>query len=187
MTSRPSDAPVLYIVTTGAPLTRRTPDGITAARDRGWWPAVISTASATPWLNRHQVEQLGVPLLSDQRSPDEPKRLPQPDAVALVPATLNTVNKLAAGIADTYAMGILCETLGARTPMVIVPFVNTKLAGHPSWLASLAVLRYAGATLIDPHNGAINSHEPLESGTGDTVTRDFQWRWVLDVLRRPSE
>jgi hypothetical protein len=43
-------------------------------------------------------------------------------------------------------------------------------AGHPAWLASLAVLRYAGVRLIDTTTGAVGGIEPMESGTGDRVT-----------------
>lgn len=100
----------------------------------------------------------------------------------VAPATFNTVNQLATGIADTYILSTLCEALGAGVPMVVVPFVKTNLAGHPSWLASLAVLRYAAVTLLDPRDGAVNTHEPLQSGTGDAVTDAFQWSWVLDQL-----
>jgi phosphopantothenoylcysteine synthetase/decarboxylase len=92
-------------------------------------------------------------VLDGHRTPGEPKSFPRPDAVILAPATFNTVNKLATGIADTYALTVLCSAIGTRTPMVIVPFVSTRLAGHPAWLASLAVLRYAEATLVDPATG----------------------------------
>jgi hypothetical protein len=35
--------------------------------------------------------------------------LPPADAIAVAPATYNTINKWAAGISDTLALGILCE------------------------------------------------------------------------------
>lgn len=175
---------MLYLVATGAPLTRRIPDAIPTARDRGWQPAVIATNAAQSWLDRDRLDSLEVPVLTDQRTPGGSKRLPAPDAVILAPATFNTVNKLATGIADSYAMGVLCEAISTHTPIIVVPFVSTRLTGHPAWLASLAVLRYAGATLIDPRDGSVNSHQPLESGTGDAVTDGFQWEWALDLLDR---
>lgn len=172
----------LYLVATGAPLARRVPDGVPAARKRGWVPAVLATDAARQWLDLDKLAALDVPVLAEQRTPDQPKRLPSPDAVAVVPATFNTTNKLAAGIADNYAVSVLCEALGAGVPMVLVPFLKDSLAGHPSWLASLTVLRYTGVTLVDPRDGAVNTQEPLRSGTGDTVTDAFDWAWVLDRL-----
>ena len=175
-------AEALYLVMAGAPLTGRAVDAVAAARARGWNPAIIATPSGAQWLDREHLAALGVPVLDGQRTPDEPKRLPPAQAVILAPGTFNTINKLATGAADTYALSVLCESLGSKTPMVIVPFVNAKLAGHPAWFASLAVLRYAGAVQIDPRNGAVNSHDPIESGTGDQVAADFRWNWALDTI-----
>lgn len=172
----------LYLVVTGAPLTRRVVDAVPLARESGWEPAVVATPSAGSWLDADRLDGMGVPVLTEQRDPAQNKRLPSPDAVALAPGTFNTVNKLATGVADNYATGVLCEALSLRTPLIIVPFVSSRLTGHPAWLASLAVLRYAGATLIDPRDGAINTHEPVQSGTGDAVAETFDWAWVLDRL-----
>ncbi len=175
---------VLYLVATGAPLTRVLPDGVQAARERGWAPAVLATTAARQWLDLDRLAALDVPVLAEQRAPGQPKRLPSPDAVAVVPATFNTINKLATGIADNYAVSVLCEALGAGVPMVLVPFLKHSLARHPAWLASLALLRYAGATLVDPRDGSINAHEPIKSGTADTVTDAFDWSWIFDQLDR---
>ncbi|MFG1818799.1 hypothetical protein ACGFIF_33895 [Kribbella sp. NPDC049174] len=49
-------------------------------------------------------------------------------------------------------------------------------------LASLAVLRYAGVHISDPHDGSINSLSPVESGSGEQVTDNFRWEWVLELL-----
>jgi hypothetical protein len=67
-------------------------------------------------------------------------------------------------------------------PAVAVPFAKDDLAGHPAWLASLAVLRYAGVDLVDTTTGAVGAVEPIRSGTGDQITAAFQWSWVLNRL-----
>lgn len=38
--------------------------------------------------------------------------MPPADAIAVASATFNTINKWAAGISDTLALGILCEAYG---------------------------------------------------------------------------
>lgn len=172
----------LYLVVTGAPLTRRTQDFVTNARHRGWKPAVIATNAARGWLDPPALQRLNVPLLTEHRAPDEPKRLPQAAAVVLAPATFNTVNKLAAGLADTYALSVLCEAISIGTPMVAVPFASTRLAGHPAFTASLTTLRSAGVTLVDPADGRTDRFTPLQSGQGDTITDAFHWDWTLDPL-----
>lgn len=59
-----------------------------------------------------------------------PRTLPTTDTVIVAPATYNTINKLALGISDNYALGSLAEAIGRRTPIVVVPFVNAALAAR---------------------------------------------------------
>jgi hypothetical protein len=57
-------------------------------------------------------ERTGHPVRSDYKLPGEPDVLPPPDAIIVAPATFNTINKWAAGIADTLALGLVCEGIG---------------------------------------------------------------------------
>ncbi|TDW91098.1 flavoprotein [Kribbella sp. VKM Ac-2566] len=172
----------LYIVTCGAPLASRVGDGVRAAREHGWTPYVIPTDAALPWLEGQDLAD--APVLTGNRRPGDPRRTPEADAVAVVPTTFNTLNGWANGNANTYPLTVLCAALGSRTPTVAIPFAKSDLAGHPAWLASLAVLRYAGVGICDPHNGSATSLRPLESGTGDQVAGDFRWDWVFTELER---
>ncbi|MFC6158916.1 flavoprotein [Kribbella jiaozuonensis] len=168
------------IVACGAPLASRIEDGVRAARERGWQPYVIPTDAALPWLEGQDLAEVSV--VSGNRGPGEPKRTPKADAVAVVPTTFNTLNAWANGSANTYPLTILCAALGSRTPIAAVPFAKDDLAGHPAWLASLAVLRYAGVRVIDPHDGSAASLKPVVYGTGDRVADNFRWDWVLREL-----
>lgn len=171
---------VLYLVTCGAPLAARIGDGVTEARARGWEPYVIPTDASRPWVDAVDLGE--TPVITGHRQPDEPKQIPPPDAVAAVPLTFNTLSAWANGTANTYPLVALCAALGTRTPTFAVPFAKHDLAGHPAWLASLAVLRYAGVTLVDPSTGAVGAIEPIAAGTGDDVSDRFRWSWVLDLL-----
>jgi len=151
-------------------------------RSAGWQVAVVATEAAASWLDHKQLRLLDVPVLNEHRQPDAAKRLPRPDVVVLAPGTFNTINKLAAGMADTYALSVLCEALGAGRRIVIVPFVSQSLAGHPAWKASLATLQHAGAEFVDARTGKVGYDEPLESGTGDAVARAFRWEWVFGLI-----
>lgn len=173
--------PVLYLVACGAPLALRTIDGVTEARERGWTVAVIPTDAALAWIDTDTLDN--TPVVTGHRLPEEDKRLPPANAIAVVPTTFNTLNAWATGIANTYPLATLCAALGARLPIVAVPFAKHDLAGHPAWLASLAVLRYAGVQLVDPATGHVGYAEPVESGTGAHITQNFQWSWVLDHLQ----
>jgi hypothetical protein len=174
----------LYIVVCGAPVASRTADGVHAARASGWDPYVIPTDAAAPWLADQELED--VPVITGNRTPTQPKRAPKADAVAVVPLTFNTLNAWANGNAPTYPLTALCAALGSRTPTAAVPFAKHDLAGHPAWLASLAVLRYAGVTVVDPHDGSISQVRPVESGTGEQVAAAFRWDWVLRQLDAPD-
>jgi hypothetical protein len=123
-----------------------------------------------------------VPVITGNRRPDEPRHTPPADAVAVVPMTFNTLNAWANGIASTYPLTTLCTALGSRTSTVAVPFVKEDLAGHPAWLASLAVLRAAGVRIADPHDGSTASLQPITAGTGDAIADAFRWEWVLAGL-----
>jgi phosphopantothenoylcysteine synthetase/decarboxylase len=172
----------LYLITCGAPLASRIGDGVRAARQEGWTPYVIPTNAALPWLEGQDLSN--APVLSGHRKPDDSKRAPRADAVVVVPATFNSLNAWANGNASTYPLTTMCAALGSRTPTVAVPFAKHDLAGHPAWLASLAVLRYAGITILDPHDGSDSLLEPIISGTGDHVAANFRWEWVLQKLHR---
>ncbi|MFI5698395.1 flavoprotein [Kribbella sp. NPDC051586] len=170
----------LYIVVCGAPLASRTADGVKAARANGWDPYVIPTDAALPWLADQDLGD--APVITGNRTPEQPKRIPPADAVAVVPMTFNTLNAWANGNANTYPLTTLCAALGARTRTVAVPFAKHDLAGHPAWFASLAVLRYAGTTIVNPHDGSTSSLEPLNSGTGIDVAGAFHWSWVMQQI-----
>jgi hypothetical protein len=56
---------------------------------------------------------------------------PPADGIVVAAATLNTVGKFAAGIADNWALSVMTEAFGQRVPLVIAPNVNPALARHP--------------------------------------------------------
>ena len=90
---------------------------------------VIATPSALKFMDLDHLANLtGHVVRYDYKQPDEPDVLPPPDAIVVAPATFNTVNKWAAGISDTLALGILNEALGLGLPVIAVPFPNIALA-----------------------------------------------------------
>jgi phosphopantothenoylcysteine synthetase/decarboxylase len=66
----------------------------------------------------------------------------------VAPATFNTVNKIANGISDTLAVGLVCEGLGAGIPTVIVPWQNRALGRFPAYARSIGYLQDVGARLL---------------------------------------
>jgi hypothetical protein len=107
--------------------------------ERGWRLAVTFTPSVARWLEPQ--------VRWTSRLPHEPKPHPVPDAFVFAPATANSLAKLALGIADNQALTVLCEALGRRTPMVVLPQRSDDQAAHPAFEGHLAVLRSAGVVL----------------------------------------
>jgi phosphopantothenoylcysteine synthetase/decarboxylase len=171
----------ISVIVCGAPLAARTGDVVAHLLEEGWQPSVIGTPVAMEWLDGVLIERLtGRPVRTTFRSPAQPKARPA-SAVVVCPATFNTLNKAAAGVADTYALAQLCEALGSKLPTVIVPMVNDKLWGHPAWIGSLSTLQVAGAVLVDVQTGDLGT-KPIVSGTGDDVVARFEPQWISSAL-----
>ncbi|CAL9657309.1 Coenzyme A biosynthesis bifunctional protein CoaBC [Streptomyces sp. enrichment culture] len=149
---------------------------ITAAQERNWEVGVIATPVAlNGFFDTAAVEaQTGRPIRSAWRTPGEPRPFPAPDAVVVAPATFNTLNKWAAGIADTLALATLCETAGLGVPIAVLPCVADALAAHPAYRESLRRLRGMGVRFGDPHTG--------ETEPGG-ARPEFGWERALDLVR----
>ncbi|MCF6472737.1 flavoprotein [Nonomuraea sp. MG754425] len=146
-----SSGEVLYLVVCAAEAAARAGRLVTLAQDAGWVVQVVATPSALDFIDVAGLEQqTGRPVRSRYRKPHEPKP-PRADAVIVAPATYNTVNKFAQGIADTYALGVLAEAPGLGVPVVVVPFVNEALAGRTPFRRSVEDLRADGVRVVlDP-------------------------------------
>jgi phosphopantothenoylcysteine synthetase/decarboxylase len=163
---------VLYLVVCAAPPAQRILQLVDALHAEGWSVHVIATATAAGWLPINDLTQrTGHPVLHAQRHPDQPSLLPPADAVAVVPATFNTINKWALGINDSLALGILNETLATDLPIIAALYAKTALTSHPSFAGHLRILADAGVHLTEP--------EALRPATdGDP----FRWTVILDAL-----
>lgn len=92
----------------------------------------------------------------------------------MVPASANTVAKLALGIADNQALTVACEALGTSgLPVIVFPRVNAAHARHPAWDSHLDGLRRAGADLVyGPDVWAL--HEPRSA----PPHRELPWETI---------
>lgn len=172
--------PFLYVVVCAAGIAVEVGRLITAARERDWEVGVFATPVALGgFFDTAAVEaQTGRPIRSAWRRPGDPRPFPPPDAVVVAPATFNTVNKWAAGLADTLAVGTLCEASGLGVPIAVLPCVSDALAAHPAYRASLERLRGMGVRFGDPYAGA----EAEGGGRGE-----FHWERAFDLLEAGDE
>lgn len=178
----------LALVACGAPLAARCHDVAALAVNTGWLVRVVATPSAMRWVDAGQIEKVtGFPVLVEQRQPGAAKRFPPPAQVIVCPATFNTVNKLAAGIMDNYAAGLLCEALASQIPITVAPMVSNRLWPHPAWQHNLNMLTAAGVTFIDIATGRAGRPAAVQSGTGGDITAAFDPAWVLPSAGQPAQ
>lgn len=150
--------------------------------DKGWRVAVTLTPTAATWLRATgelgELESLtGLPVRSAPRLPGEARPHPAVDGFAVVPATANTVAKMAVGISDNQALTQLCETIGdGSIPIVVFPRVNAAHVRHPGWAGHLDALRRAGVHLIYGED-VWPLHEP-RSAPG----KGLPWGPIIDTI-----
>lgn len=134
---------------------------------------VVQTAGSLRFVGRATFEGVtGAPVLLDQWEPD-PARGAYPgdppadhdpiahlelvrrcDAMCVVPASANTLAKLAGGLADNL---LTSAALALRAPLVVAPAMNDRMYEHPATQANLSLLRERGATVVAPGAGALAS------------------------------
>ncbi|MDH6117007.1 flavoprotein [Kitasatospora sp. GAS204B] len=164
--------PFLYVVVCASGIADGVSELITAAHAEGWKVGVIAAPSGLGFIDQEAVEaQTGYPIRSAWRTSSIPQPLPPADAIAVAPAT---INKWAAGISDTLALGILCEAYGLGIPVAVQPYVNSAQAAHPAYDESLARLRSMGVLI-----GDYVPHMPKAGGGRES----YNWTHVLDLLR----
>ncbi|WP_329166442.1 flavoprotein [Streptomyces sp. NBC_01267] len=166
--------PFLYVVVCAAGIAGDVHQLITAAQQAGWDVGVVATPLGLGFIDAKAVEaRTGYPIRSAWRSPGDPRPLPPPDAIAVAPATFNTINKWAAGISDTLALGILCEAYGFGLPTCALPYLNSAQAAHPAYRLSLERLREMGVLI-----GSHEPHEPKSVGGAESL----RWEEALELL-----
>jgi phosphopantothenoylcysteine synthetase/decarboxylase len=154
---------------------------VRSAQEEQWDVCVIATPNACRFIDSDRLRDLtGHPVRSEYKDPDEPDVLPPADAMIVAPATFNTINKWAAGISDTLALGLLTEAIGKGLPLVALPFLNVAQSRHPAFARSVDQLRKAGVNvLLGPDVYPL--HDP---GTGSQYLDSYPWHLALQALGR---
>jgi phosphopantothenoylcysteine synthetase/decarboxylase len=134
--SRPSGR-TLYVIVCGAGPAADVATLVVAAQQRGWVVCVATTPAGREFVDIAELEKLtGYPVRTEPRRPGDPESSwPLADAIVVAPATINTVCKWAAGIADLRAWGV--QVLYERS------------APPPTWMASWEQILTATESLRD--------------------------------------
>lgn len=173
--------PVMYLMICGAGPADHIDRMVRLAQADGWdvW-CVATPAAVEHFLDLNELEQMtGHVVRTGHQRAGQPA-LPEADAVIVAPATYNTINKWAHGIADTYVLTQLAELTGLGVPTVVLPFVNTALARNRVFERSVDDLRQMGVTVLLGEGGFV-PHEPR---TGTVALDAYPWR---DALKAAGE
>jgi phosphopantothenoylcysteine synthetase/decarboxylase len=164
----------LYLITCAAQSSEPMyiQDFVRLAQAAAWNVYVIATPQATKFIDILLLEELtGHPVRSEYRHPAETDTTPKADAIVVTPTTFNTINKLAQGITDTLALGVLCGYMGLGVPIIAIPCLPESLACHPAFSKNTALLKECGVYIL---------YDPQEYPPMNNVP----WEVVLDTLHR---
>lgn len=102
------------------------------------------------------------------------------DLIVVVPATANTIAKLAAGLADD----LLGNTILASTaPIVIAPAMHTEMWQNAATVANVATLESRGVTIVGPTSGQLTGQD---SGPGRMAEPDDIVAAALSAVTGPT-
>ncbi|MFL5781089.1 MAG: bifunctional phosphopantothenoylcysteine decarboxylase/phosphopantothenate--cysteine ligase CoaBC [Thermoleophilaceae bacterium] len=141
---------------------------------------VVQTEASERFVGRATFEGItGAPVLVGEFEPDPargaypgdpaPDHAPiahlelvrRADAVAVVPASANTLAKLAAGLADNL---LTSAALACEAPLVLAPAMNDRMWAHPATRANVDTLRARGAVIVEPGVGELASRGEWGAG-----------------------
>ncbi|MEW5987376.1 MAG: flavoprotein [Chloroflexota bacterium] len=155
----------IYLIVTGTLTAYRAPElisGLTTSRK----PVItILTPNAGRVIAPRELARVPGHHLVESYFDDNLLPRPAPGLVLIAPCSFNTLNKLAAGVADNLALSITQEMIGQGEPVIVAPSVNPALWRHPLTARSIATLESWGVRVLAPN--------PAD---------DYMMRPVVDIL-----
>jgi phosphopantothenoylcysteine decarboxylase/phosphopantothenate--cysteine ligase len=134
---------------------------------------VVQTPASLNFVGRATFEGItGAPVLVDEFEEDRSRGAypgdPPPDHApishlalvercdiyAIVPASANTLAKLAAGIADNL---LTTSALACTAPLLVAPAMNDRMWGHPATRSNVSTLKARGVAIVPPRRGQLAS------------------------------
>ena len=144
----------------------------------------VATPAALRFVGAATLEGLsGRPVFTDLfeqgRALDHIELARAADLAIVCPATANTINRLAHGLADDPIGALFLAWEMKQKPWWVAPAMNGYMWDHPATEASLAKLRDWGVRVLDPVDGA---HACGEIGPGRLMESDQIVTEVLAML-----
>lgn len=137
----------LYLFACGAGPAQRLHEMAELAMVAGWEVYVGSTPAGRDFIDADHLADLTGHTVRHTWS-GRSSGWPPADAVVVAPATITTIDKLAAGIADTWVVNTLIECSGLGVPIVMAANVNPALGRHPRFRQNVTDLRDWGISVL---------------------------------------
>lgn len=141
-----------YLVVTGTTTATRAPELIAGLRGLVSETITLMTPNARRVISPWDLERVEGHHLVESYFDRLIRPRPPPGLVLVAPCSFNSLNKLAAGIADNLALSVVAEAIGRRTPVVVAPSVNQPLLDHPRTAQSCATLQEWGVSIVPPED-----------------------------------
>jgi phosphopantothenoylcysteine decarboxylase len=144
----------------------------------------VATPAALRFVGAATLEGLtGSPIFTDVwtegRAMDHIALARWADLALVCPATANTLNRLAAGLADDPIGALFLAWELDKKPWWVAPAMNHAMLAHPATQASLAKLAAMRVRVLDPGSGALACGE---EGSGRLVEPEALILQVLATL-----
>ena len=181
-----SGSNLLFIIT-GSIAGYKACEVVSRLVQRGHRVRCVATASALKFVGPATLEGLtGSPVLSDlfesSRALDHITLTRWADAVVVCPVTANTINRLAAGLADDLP-GALFLAHDRSKPWLVAPAMNPAMWAHPATMAAVGKLRSWGVRFVPVGEGRTACGE---TGEGRLAEPDVIVAAVEAALARPA-
>jgi phosphopantothenoylcysteine decarboxylase/phosphopantothenate--cysteine ligase len=153
----------------------------------GFEVQVVMTESSLQFVGRATLEGLsGKPVLIDHfedgKMMNHINLIKWSDLIILCPASANTINKMANGIADNLVTSLFLAHTWDK-PYLIVPAMNTAMFNHPSTQESFTKLKKWGVDILPTDEGYLACGD---TGKGKLLDPEKIYDYIINLLKTNS-
>ena len=179
----------ITIAITGSIAAYKAADLVSNLKKQGYSVTVLMTQAATAFIQPLTLQVLSQNIVHldvmQEPYPDKVNHIElgkETDLFIVVPATANTIAKLAHGLADNMVTATALA-LPRFVPKLLAPAMNTKMYDHPATQANLKTLENYGYSIISPKDSLLACGD---TGRGALADLDTILKEIKDKLHEQT-